>query len=90
MSDSPSGLSRDAARSRAMNHFQQAEKRDALVKAELDKERIATAAKTVKLRALRMAREAEEQAAAEKLAAEKAAMPKATRVKRVKKVAAGA
>jgi hypothetical protein len=53
-----------AARQRAQNYFTQTEKRDALVKDELEKERAASAAKTAKLRALRLAKEAEEREAA--------------------------
>ena len=49
-----------AARQRAQNYFTQTEKRDALVREELEKERNAAASKTAKLRALRLAKEAEE------------------------------
>jgi hypothetical protein len=57
-----------AARQRAQNYFTQTEKRDAMVREEVEKERTIAAAKTAKLRALRLAKEAEERAAASKLA----------------------
>ncbi|HVZ68803.1 MAG TPA: hypothetical protein VG891_05025 [Rhizomicrobium sp.] len=49
--------------------FTASEQRDALVKQEIEKERAALAARTAKLKALRLAKEAEEKAAAERLAA---------------------
>ncbi|MGD0192150.1 MAG: hypothetical protein ABSD74_15530 [Rhizomicrobium sp.] len=55
---------RTAQRQRAQSYFTQTEKRDALVKEELEKERNATVNKTAKLRALRLAKEAEEREAA--------------------------
>jgi hypothetical protein len=66
-----------AARTRAETHFSAAEARDALVKTELAKERIAFDDRTVKLKALRLAREAEE--ATEKARVKAAAPPKAVR-----------
>ena len=57
----------DTARRKASNYFAQA------VRQEIDKERAASAAKTAKLRALRLAKEAVDRAAEQKLAAEKAA-----------------
>ena len=48
---------RNAARSRAQNHFAASEQRDSLVKQMIESERAATAAKTAKLRALRLAKE---------------------------------
>jgi hypothetical protein len=57
-----------AARARAQNYFTQTEKRDALVKEELEKERNAALAKTAKLRALRLAKEAVEAEEAAKAA----------------------
>ena len=63
----------DTARRKASNYFAQAEQRDKLVRQEIDKERAASAAKTAKLRALRLAKEAVDKEAGEKLAAEKAA-----------------
>ncbi|GEM_PF-1347697 len=82
---------RDAARKRAQNHFTASEQRDIAVKQEIERERAATAAKTVKLRALRLAKEAEDKIEADKQAlidtaakaaskaAAKAAKPKAKR-----------
>jgi hypothetical protein len=67
------------ARSRADTHFSAAEARDQLVKTELAKERIAFDDRTVKLKALRLAREAEEAAA-------KAAAPATAKVKKPVKV----
>jgi hypothetical protein len=51
------------ARTRAEAHFSASEQRDAMVKAEIARERAATDAKTARLKALRLAREAEEAAA---------------------------
>ena len=65
--------SRDAARKRAQNHFTASEQRDVAVKQEIEKERAAIAAKTAKLRALRLAKEAVDKIEADRLAAEKAA-----------------
>ena len=62
----------DAARRKASSFFTQAEQRDKLVRQEIEKERAASAAKTAKLRALRLAKEAADKEAAEKLASEKA------------------
>ena len=61
---------RDAARGKAQKYFTQSEQRDTLVKQEIEKERAAVDAKTAKLRALRLAKEAADREAAEKLAAE--------------------
>jgi len=64
---------RDAARGKAQKYFTQSEHRDTLVKQEIEKERAAVDAKTAKLRALRLAKEAADREAAEKLAAEQGA-----------------
>ena len=64
---------RDAARGKAQKYFTQSEQRDTLVKQEIEKERAAVDAKTAKLRALRLAKEAADREAAEKLAAEQGA-----------------
>jgi hypothetical protein len=64
---------RDAARKRANAQFTASEQRDAAIRSEIEKERAAVTAKTAKLKALRLAREAEEREAAEK---ETAAAPK--------------
>jgi len=61
---------RDAARGKAQKYFTQSEQRDTLVKQEIEKERAAVDAKTAKLKALRLAKEAADREAAEKLAAE--------------------
>jgi hypothetical protein len=49
---------KDAARRKAQNYFTQTERRDELVRQELEKERVAGDAKIAKLRALRLAKEA--------------------------------
>lgn len=61
---------RDAARGKAQKYFTQSEQRDTLVKQEIEKERAAVDAKTARLRALRLAKEAADREAAEKAAAE--------------------
>jgi hypothetical protein len=63
---------RDAARRTAQSHFTHTERRDEMVRAEIAKERAAVDAKTAKLRALRLAKEASEKAEAERLAQERA------------------
>lgn len=63
----------DAARRAAQTHFTQSEQRDRAIKQEIEKERAASAAKTARLRALRLAKEATEREEAEK---RKAAEPK--------------
>ena len=64
---------RAAARNRAQTHFKSSEQRENAVRVELEKERAAVATKTAKLRALRLARDAEEKAEADRLAAQKTA-----------------
>jgi hypothetical protein len=54
----------NAPGSRAQTAFTASEQRDAMVRQMIDKERAATDAKTAKLRALRLAKEAEDAAAA--------------------------
>ncbi|HEY5336608.1 MAG TPA: hypothetical protein VIJ85_00265 [Rhizomicrobium sp.] len=70
---------RDIARKRAQNHFTASEQRDTLVKQEIEKERAASAAKTAKLKALRLAKEADDKVESDRLgliaAAAKAAKP---------------
>lgn len=56
--------------------FTASEQRDALVKQEIEKERAALAARTARLRALRLAKEAEDRARAEQEAASKPAPAK--------------
>lgn len=63
---------RDAARRTAQSHFTHTERRDELVRAEIAKERAAVDAKTARLRALRLAKEATEKAEAERVAKERA------------------
>src|SRR5258708_9725497 len=63
---------RDQARRKAQNHFAASEQRDALVRKEIEKERAVSAAKTAKLRALRLAKEASEKEAADRLPEEAA------------------
>lgn len=54
---------RNAARTRAENHFAASERRDNEVRKEIENQRIAAAAQTAKLRALRLAKEEEDRAA---------------------------
>lgn len=61
---------RDAARGKAQKYFTQSEQRDTLVKQEIEKERAALDARTAKLRALRLAKEAADQQEADRIAAE--------------------
>jgi hypothetical protein len=79
---------RDALRRNAQSHFTHTERRDELVRQEIEKERAAVDAKTAKLRALRLAKEASERAEAERLAAERvksgAPAPKSARKKRAR------
>jgi hypothetical protein len=56
----PSMNDKNAARARAEAVFSASEMRDAAVKEEIARQRAATDAKTARLRALRLAREAEE------------------------------
>ena len=79
---------RDAARRNAQSHFTHSERRDELVRQEIEKERNAVDAKTAKLRALRLAKEAAEKEETDRLAAERAksgaAEPKTKRKRAVK------
>lgn len=79
---------REAVRRNAQSHFTHTERRDELVRQEIEKERALVDAKTAKLKALRLAKEASERAEAERLAAEReksgAAAPKSTRRKRTR------
>ena len=71
---------RDQARRKAQNHFAASEQRDALVRKEIEKERAVSAAKTAKLKALRLAKEASDKEVADRLATEAAeAKPRKTR-----------
>ena len=60
---------RDAARGKAQKYFTQSEQRDTLVKQEIEKERAALDARTAKLKALRLAKEAADLQEAERIAA---------------------
>jgi hypothetical protein len=60
----------DAARKSAQTYFTHTEQRDRAIKQEIEKERAASAAKTARLRALRLAKEAADKEAAEKRKAE--------------------
>ena len=64
MADTRTTSERDAARNRAQTHFAASEQRDMQVKQLIDSERSATDAKTLKLRALRLAKEEADRAAA--------------------------
>lgn len=81
MADTRTGIERTAAKTRAQNHFQAAERRDEFVRNELARERAATDAKTAKLRALRLAKEEEERQAAD--ATDEAPAPKKRKAKRI-------
>ena len=82
----PTEERRDQARRKAQNHFAASEQRDALVRKEIEKERATSAAKTAKLRALRLAKEASDKEASDKLQVQtpevKARKSRTTRVKR--------
>ena len=75
---------KSAARTRAETHFSASEQRDAMVKDQLAKESAAFDARTLKLRALRLAKEAEEAAA--KAAHDLANPPKPQKAKAVTRV----
>ncbi|MEI9996670.1 MAG: hypothetical protein WDM91_18880 [Rhizomicrobium sp.] len=75
---------RDLARRKTGATFTASEARDALVKKELEAERNAFEAKTAKLRALRLAKEAADRALAVKLAAEAPARKSAAKKKTAK------
>ena len=78
---SPPHRDRDGARRRAESQFVVAERRDSLIKKELEAVRAASDAKTAKLRALRMAKEEEDRIAA---ANEPAPAPKVKKAKTVR------
>ncbi len=75
---------RSAARRKAQNHFTSTEQRDALLRKELENERAISAAKRARLQALRLAKEAEDRAAAGPVQA--AAESKKRRAPRAKRV----
>jgi hypothetical protein len=74
---------RDMARNRAQKHFAASEQRDVLVKQMIESERVATDAKTAKLRALRLAKEE-----ADRLAAPAEKPAKKTRAKKIRTIKA--
>lgn len=78
---SPPPRDRDGARRKAQNHFAVREQRDSAIKLEIDRERAANDAKTVKLRALRLAKE-ELDAEAARVAAIGAPPPKPKKPRR--------
>jgi hypothetical protein len=82
MADTRTGIERAAAKTRAQNHFQAAERRDEFVRNEIARERAATDAKTAKLRALRLAKEEEDRKAAADTADDVAA-PKKRKARRI-------
>ncbi len=55
----------NSAKRKAQNHFTASEQRDTLVRQEIEKERTALAARTAKLKALRLAKEAADKEAAD-------------------------
>jgi len=77
---SPPPRDRDGTRRKAQNHFELAEARTSLVKKMVDAERAALDARTIKLKALRLAKEAAD-------AAEALANPPAAPVKKPRKKA---
>ena len=70
------GLQRDAARRKAQDHFTAAERRDSEVRQEIARQQATTAARTAKLRALRLAKEE-----ADRIAALSAVVPKSRKKK---------
>ena len=88
MADTRTTSERDAARNRAQTHFAASEQRDMQVKQLIDSERTATDAKTLKLRALRLAKEEADRAEAAANPPVPATKPRARKaaVKAVKKV----
>jgi len=76
---------RNATLNKAQSHFLQHEQRTELVKREVEKEREMLAARTAKLKLLRLAKEADDKIVAEKLAAEALAEKRAKAASRAKK-----
>lgn len=76
------GLQREAARRNAQDHFTAAERRDTEVRQEIVRQQTATATKTAKLRALRLAKEE-----ADRIEAANAPVVKAVKTRRKKKTA---
>ena len=76
--NAPTGLQREAARRKAQDHFTASEKRDTEVRQEIARQQAATAARTAKLRALRLAKEE-----ADRIAAANAPAPKSRKKRSV-------
>jgi len=88
MADTRSAPDKNAARARAQNHFAASEQRETLVRQMIESERAAIAARTDKLRKLRLAKEQAERLAAENAPkAEAAAAKPRIRKARAKKPA---
>lgn len=79
-----SASTRDAARRRGDSHFTSSEAQEGAFRAEINRERKASDAKTAKLRALRLAKEEEDRIAA----ANAPPPPKKTRAKKPKPIQA--
>jgi hypothetical protein len=77
-----------ALKRKSQGPFTASEQRDALVKQEIEKERAVLAARTARLKALRLAKEAEEKAAAEQREAASPAPAKAKPKSRPRKARA--
>jgi hypothetical protein len=86
MADTRTTADRNAARTRAQNHFAASEQRDTAVRQMIENERAAVAARTEKLRALRLAKEeADRLAAADAPKSETPVKPRARRAARTKR-----
>jgi hypothetical protein len=75
---------KNAAHTRAQGHFTASEVRDSAVKQEIERERAAVAAKSAKLRALRLAKEEADRAAAAEAALN--APPPAPKAKKPRRI----
>ncbi len=79
---------REQAQARAQTHFKSAARREETARAEIAKERAAVDTKTAKLKALRLAKEAEDRVAAEQDAAAAAEKKAATAAAKLRRKAA--
>jgi len=79
---------KDAARRKANAQFSSSEQRDNAIKQEIEKERAAVAAKTARLRALRLAKEATDKVESDRAAAEKREADAAAKAAKKKKASA--
>jgi hypothetical protein len=77
----PPFAQRETARKNAQNHFAASEKRDSEVRQEILRQQAATAAKTAKLRALRLQKEEADRLAAAALPPRKSSSKAASRAK---------